>query len=89
MHICGVYKKYARVGDFDTPTHQPTNIYMYTHVKSLITHIIVFRRDIGPPRSVSMFFRRSEKTIPFSTLRALKAKEGERGGKGNRPLVDC
>ena len=26
MHIRRVYKKYTRVGDFDTPTHQPTNI---------------------------------------------------------------
>ena len=30
MHIRGIYKKYTRVGDFDTPTHQPTNsIYIY------------------------------------------------------------
>ena len=25
MHIRGIYKKYTRVSDFDTPTHQPTN----------------------------------------------------------------
>ena len=30
MHICRihVYKKYTRVGDFDTPTHQPTSTSM-------------------------------------------------------------
>ena len=26
MHIRGAYKKYTRVGDFDTPTHQPTKV---------------------------------------------------------------
>ena len=30
MHIRGVYKKYTRVGDFDTPTHQPTSMYIST-----------------------------------------------------------
>ena len=34
MHIRRVYKKYTRVGTFDTPTHQPTNIHDCTLVES-------------------------------------------------------
>ena len=42
MHIRGVYKKYTRVGDFDTPTHQPTSGHIqceeyYTYVSTLYT----------------------------------------------------
>ena len=29
MHIRRGYKIYTRVGDFDPPTHQPTNMYIY------------------------------------------------------------
>ena len=39
-------KKYTRVGDFDTPTHQPTNV----HVHELpTTYIVLFfaARSIG------------------------------------------
>ena len=36
MHIRGVYMKYTRVGDFDTPTHQPTNMYIHGIVMSCI-----------------------------------------------------
>ena len=45
MNVRRGYKKYTRVGDFDPPTHQPTNLYvvqvpilhMHVHVGQQIT----------------------------------------------------
>ena len=39
MNIRRVYKKYTRVGDFDTPTHQPTSTYISTYVSLLATWV--------------------------------------------------
>ena len=44
MHICRVYKKYTLVGDFDTPTHQPTNIYVYVYMK--LNRLLFFKTGV-------------------------------------------
>ena len=42
MHIRRGYKKYTRVGDFDPPTHQPTNIYIHCSSLYDAPHVYTF-----------------------------------------------